>query len=47
VLHFDYSFQPWMTLGAWLITAALTVAAGWIASHRILGQKPLEVLREE
>jgi putative ABC transport system permease protein len=28
-------------------TAALTVATGWIASHRILGQKPLEVLREE
>jgi len=47
VLHFDYRFQPWMTLGAWLLTAALTVAAGWLASHRILGQKPLEVLREE
>ena len=30
-----------------LATAALTVATGWIASHRILGQKPLEVLREE
>ena len=30
-----------------LLTAALTVATGWIASHRILGQKPLEVLREE
>ena len=29
------------------ITAALTVATGWTASHRILGQKPLEVLREE
>jgi putative ABC transport system permease protein len=28
-------------------TAFLTVATGWIASHRILGQKPLEVLREE
>ena len=28
-------------------TAVLTVATGWIASHRILGQKPLEVLREE
>jgi putative ABC transport system permease protein len=47
VLHFDYRFQPWMDLGAWLATAALTVAAGWLASHRILGQKPLEVLREE
>ncbi len=47
VLHFDYHFQPWMDLGAWLATAALAVAAGWLASHRILGQKPLEVLREE
>jgi len=27
--------------------AALTVATGWMASHRILEQKPLEVLREE
>ena len=26
---------------------ALTVFTGWIASHRTLGQKPLEVLREE
>jgi putative ABC transport system permease protein len=32
---------------ALLGTAALTVATGWVASHRILGQKPLEVLREE
>ena len=36
----------WSLLGI-LVTAALTVATGWIASHRILGQKPLEVLREE
>jgi putative ABC transport system permease protein len=28
-------------------TAVLAVATGWIASFRILGQKPLEVLREE
>jgi len=27
--------------------SALTVITGWVASHRILGQKPLEVLREE
>jgi len=47
VLHFDYGFQPWLNLGAWATTAALTVAAGWLASHRVLGQKPLEVLREE
>jgi len=28
-------------------TAVLAVATGWIASFRLLGQKPLEVLREE
>lgn len=28
-------------------TAVLAVATGWIASWRLLGQKPLEVLREE
>ncbi len=36
----------WSVLGL-LGTAVLTVFTGWIASHRILGQKPLEVLREE
>lgn len=30
-----------------LATAALAVVTGWVASFRILGQKPLEVLREE
>ena len=42
-----YHFQWLLTLAALLGVAALTVATGWIASHRILGQKPLEVLREE
>jgi putative ABC transport system permease protein len=46
-LHFDYHFQPWLNLGLWIAVAALTVVAGWLASHRVLGQKPLEVLREE
>jgi len=46
-LHIDYFFQPGLTLFALTLTALLTVAAGWLASHRILGQKPLEVLREE
>ncbi|HEY5214175.1 MAG TPA: FtsX-like permease family protein, partial [Acidobacteriaceae bacterium] len=47
VLHFDYQFQPWTNLGTWIAVAMLTVVAGWMASHRVLGQKPLEVLREE
>jgi putative ABC transport system permease protein len=42
-----YHFQWLWTLGALIGTAALTVATGWVASHRILGRKPLEVLREE
>lgn len=47
VFHFDYHLQWTWNLTALLLTAALTVAAGWLASHRVLGQKPLEVLREE
>lgn len=35
------------TLLALIATAALMVLIGWLASHRILGQRPLEVLREE
>lgn len=46
-LHFDYHFQPGMMLGAWAAAGLLTVGCGWLASHRVLGQKPLEVLREE
>jgi putative ABC transport system permease protein len=42
-----YHFQWLWTVEALLGTAALTVATGWLASHRILGRKPLEVLREE
>jgi putative ABC transport system permease protein len=46
---FNVSYEPqWIACSAALLgTAALTVATGWVASHRILGQKPLEVLREE
>ena len=46
-LNVAYKLQLFLNLAALLGTAALTVATGWIASHRILGQKPLEVLREE
>ena len=35
------------TLTALIGTAALATATGWIASYRILGLRPLEVLREE
>jgi putative ABC transport system permease protein len=45
----DVSFHiEWgATLFALLGTAILATATGWIASYRILGLRPLEVLREE
>jgi len=43
----SYHFQWEWALLALVGTAGLTVATGWVASHRILGRKPLEVLREE
>ena len=46
-LSANYRFHWSWNLAALVGTAALTVATGWAASHRILGQKPLEVLREE
>jgi len=46
-LHFGYAFEGWLNLAAFVAVGAMTVAAGWAASHRVLGQKPLEVLREE
>lgn len=43
VFHWQWGWS----IAALLGTAVLTVITGWVASHRILGQKPLEVLREE
>ncbi len=42
-----YQFHVLWAMAALLGTALLTVATGWFASFRVLGQKPLEVLREE
>ncbi|WP_158750371.1 ABC transporter permease [Acidobacterium sp. S8] len=50
LLHkMDVPYHPeiFASLIAVLTTALLAVVTGWIASFRILGQKPLEVLREE
>jgi putative ABC transport system permease protein len=41
------SFHPWVVVVAMVATALVADATGWLASFRILGQKPLEVLREE
>jgi putative ABC transport system permease protein len=43
IFHWQWGWSATALVG----TAALTVVTGWAASHRILGQKPLEVLREE
>lgn len=42
-----YSFDPVAAAAALLGTAALAVMTGWLASYRVLGMRPLEVLREE
>jgi putative ABC transport system permease protein len=39
--------DPLPDLVAVVLTAAIAAASGWLASFRILGRKPLEVLREE
>ncbi|MES2219553.1 MAG: FtsX-like permease family protein [Acidobacteriota bacterium] len=50
LLHrLDVSFHPnWaVSVGAMIAAAVLAAITGWLASYRILQQKPLEVLREE
>lgn len=47
LLDADFHFEPLPNLVAVLATALIANAAGWLASFRILRQKPLEILREE
>jgi putative ABC transport system permease protein len=47
LLDAQASFPIVPSLLAILATALIANAAGWMASFRILGQKPLEILREE
>jgi putative ABC transport system permease protein len=42
-----FRVDPLPNLLAVLVTALIANTAGWLASFRILGRKPLEVLREE
>lgn len=44
-IHFGIEWSA--TLIALVGTAALATATGWVASYRILGLRPLQVLREE
>ena len=46
-LNVAYRLHLFWNVAALLLTMALAVLTGWVASHRVLGQKPLEVLREE
>ena len=46
-LQIVYHFNSTATLVSLVGTAVLATATGWIASYRILGLRPLEVLREE
>jgi putative ABC transport system permease protein len=50
LLHrLDVAFHiEWLATAVALVgTAVLATVTGWVASFRILGQKPLQVLREE
>ncbi|MBZ5606758.1 MAG: FtsX-like permease family protein [Acidobacteriia bacterium] len=47
LLDAQVSFPILPSLYAVIATALIANAAGWMASFRILGQKPLEILREE
>ena len=47
LLDAKFAFDWRATVVAVVLTAALAQASGWLASFRILRQKPLEVLREE
>jgi putative ABC transport system permease protein len=46
-LDVPYRVQLSVGIAAAAGTALLAVLTGWLASIRILGQRPLEVLREE
>lgn len=47
LLDAKFSFDWTASIAAVLLSAALAQASGWLASVRILRQKPLEVLRHE
>ncbi|MFN7999135.1 MAG: FtsX-like permease family protein [Bryobacteraceae bacterium] len=47
LLKSEFHLDPVAALLSIALTALVANAAGWLASYRILGQKPLEVLRDE
>ena len=46
-LKTEYRFEVWPNLAAVALTALVAVVTGWLASFRIPGRKPLEILRDE
>jgi putative ABC transport system permease protein len=46
-LEVGFRIDWYATIFSLVGTAVLATATGWIASYRILGLRPLEVLREE
>jgi putative ABC transport system permease protein len=47
ILNAPLRFDLWPNVFCVFLTAVVANVAGWLASFRILGQKPLEVLRHE
>ncbi|MGA3238170.1 MAG: FtsX-like permease family protein [Bryobacteraceae bacterium] len=47
LLEIDFHFDPAANAVAIASAAAVAAAAGWLASFRVLGRKPLEILRED
>jgi putative ABC transport system permease protein len=47
LLDAKFTFDLLPNLATVLLTAALAIATGWLASVRILRERPLEVLRHE
>lgn len=47
IMRLRFEFDPVPNVYAILLTAVVAAVAGWAASWKVLGHKPLEVLREE
>jgi putative ABC transport system permease protein len=47
VLDAPWSLQPWALLAGVAASVVLAIAVGFLATWRLLGEKPLAVLRRE
>jgi putative ABC transport system permease protein len=47
VLDVPWTFEPWILTAGVALTTALALGVGFLATFRLLGQKPLPVLRRE